>query len=148
MFLNTKSTADHATDTAAIPPQAGLLLWLPNSLPELLNSCPLCIWIRWLPSLCCMGGHRQEQWEYSTVFYSHELKARSWECSIRADSSYISAVNSIKCLLSVCKIKILQRLKVVGQIWDVFLEVGKRHVTDTNTISCQTSSPSSKAWGC
>lgn len=46
-----------------------------------------------------------------------------------------------------CKIKVLQRLVVVGQIWDVFLKVGKRHITDTNTISCQTSSPSSKAWG-
>jgi len=47
-----------------------------------------------------------------------------------------------------CKIKILQRLIVIGQIWDVFLEAGKRHITDTNTVSCQTSSPSSKAWGC
>lgn len=28
-----------------------------------------------------------------------------------------------------CKIKVLQRLVVVGQIWDVFLKVGKRHIT-------------------
>lgn len=91
-------------------------------------------------------------WGYSVVLYSermvHELRTRSWIYSIRADSFKISAVNSTKCLLSMCKNKILQRLVVVGQIWDVFLKVGKRHITDTNTVSCQTASPSSKAWGC
>lgn len=78
----------------------------------------------------------------------HELKARSWEYSIRADSSLILAIDSMKCLLSVCKIEILQRLIVVGQIWDVFLEVGNKHITNRNTISCQALSPSSGVWGC